>query len=66
MRGVQFIGVRPEDEDRLMDVADDHNTRRFPGPLQPEVLRVDGTGLAEELKLGREDDFLFWPGETYR
>ncbi len=57
VRGVEFIGVDPADEDRLMDVQKDVVSGDFQDLRSRKYSAFIGTGLAEELKLSREDDF---------
>lgn len=64
VRGVQFIGVIPEDEDRLMDVHNDVVQGDFQDLSSRKYSAFIGTGLAEELKLGPEDDFLLARGNV--
>jgi len=64
VRGMQFIGVIPEDEDRLMDVQDDVVQGDFQDLSSRKYSAFIGTGLAEELKLDFGDDFLLARGNA--
>ena len=58
VRGVEFLGVDPADEDRLMDVSKDIVYGRFEDLRTRRYSAFIGTKLAEELKLQPEDDLL--------
>jgi lipoprotein-releasing system permease protein len=57
IRGVEFIGVDPADEDRLMKVQKDIVIGDFQDLKSRKLSAFMGTKLAEELKLQPEDDF---------
>ncbi len=64
VRGVEFVGVNPTDEDRLMDVQKDVIYGDFQDLYSRKYSAFIGTGLAEELKLDLEDDFLLARGNV--
>jgi lipoprotein-releasing system permease protein len=57
VRAISFLGVNPEDEDRMMDVKSDIISGDFLDLDRRKYAAFIGTGLAEELKLNLEDDF---------
>jgi lipoprotein-releasing system permease protein len=57
VRGVDFLGVDPLDEDRLMDVQKDVVYGNFQDLRTRKYSAFIGTALAEELKLHQENDF---------
>lgn len=62
--GVEFIGVDPSDEDRLMDVSKDITYGNFQDLKTRRYSAFIGTKLAEELELQPEDDFLLVRGNS--
>lgn len=62
--GVEFIGVDPSDEDRLMDVSKDITYGNFLDLKTRRYSAFIGTKLAEELELQPEDDFLLVRGNS--
>ncbi len=62
--GVEFIGVDPSDEDRLMDVSEDITYGNFQDLKNRRYSAFMGTKLAEELELSPENDFLLVRGNT--
>ncbi|MCX6678838.1 MAG: ABC transporter permease [Methanothrix sp.] len=62
VRGVEFLGVDPADEDRLMKVAKDIVIGNFQDLQSRKFSAFMGTKLAEELKLQPEDDFILARG----
>ena len=61
-RGVDFIGVNPVDEDRLMKVQKDIVSGDFFDLERRKYSAFMGTKLAEELELKLEDDFILARG----
>lgn len=57
IRGVEFLGVNPADEDLLMKVGKDIVLGNFQDLESRKYSAFMGTKLAEELKLHPEDDF---------
>jgi lipoprotein-releasing system permease protein len=57
VRGVDFLGVDPSDEDRLMDVQKDIVYGNFQDLRTRKYSAFMGTTLAKELKLHPENDF---------
>ena len=57
VRGVDFLGVDPSDEDRLMNVQKDIVYGNFQDLRTRKYSAFMGTTLAEELKLHPENDF---------
>lgn len=64
VHGVEFIGVEPSDEDRLMDVSKDIVYGNFQYLKTRRYSAFIGTKLAEELELQPEDDFLLVRGNS--
>jgi lipoprotein-releasing system permease protein len=64
VRGVEFIGVEPSDEDRLMDVSKDIVYGNFQDLKTRRYSAFIGTKLAEDLELQPEDDFLLVRGNS--
>ncbi len=62
VRGVDFLGVDPSDEDRLMDVQKDIVIGNFQDLNHRKYAAFMGTTLADELKLHPEDDFILARG----
>ncbi len=62
VRGVEFLGVNPADEDRLMKVQKDIVAGDFQDLQSRKYSAFIGTRLAEELKLKPEDDFILARG----
>jgi lipoprotein-releasing system permease protein len=62
VRGVEFLGVDPADEDRLMKAAEDIVIGNFQDLQSRKFSAFMGTKLAEELKLQPEDDFILARG----
>ena len=62
IRGVEFLGVNPADEDRLMKVQKDIVIGNFQDLQSRKLSAFMGTKLAEELKLQPEDDFILARG----
>ena len=62
IRGVEFLGIDPVDEDRLMKVAKDIVIGNFQDLQSRKFSAFMGTKLAEELKLQPEDDFILARG----
>jgi lipoprotein-releasing system permease protein len=62
VRGVEFLGVNPDDEDRLMKVQKDIIIGNFQDLQSRKLSAFMGTKLAEELKLQLEDDFILARG----
>jgi lipoprotein-releasing system permease protein len=62
VRGVDFMGVDPADEDRLMEVQKDTVFGNFADLRSRKYSAVIGTKLAAELKLHPGDDFLLVRG----
>ncbi|MHB8119357.1 MAG: ABC transporter permease [Methanothrix sp.] len=62
VRGVEFLGVDPADEDRLMKVKKDIVIGNFQDLKSRKLSAFMGTKLAEELKLQPEDDFILARG----
>lgn len=62
VRGVDFIGVDPSDEDRLMNVQKDIVYGNFQDLRTRKFSAFIGTKLAEDLKLHPENDFLLSRG----
>jgi len=62
IRGVEFLGVYPADEDRLMKVQDDIVVGNFQDLQSRKLSAFMGTKLAEELELQPEDDFILARG----
>ena len=62
VRGVEFLGVNPADEDRLMKVQKDIVIGNFQDLQTRKLSAFMGTRLAEELKLQPEDDFILARG----
>lgn len=58
VRGVNFIGVDPYDEDLLMNVQKDTISGNFRDLKSRKYSAFIGTKLASDLKLKAEDDFL--------
>jgi lipoprotein-releasing system permease protein len=64
VRGVEFIGVEPSDEDRLMDVSKDIVYGNFQDLKTRRYSAYIGPKLAEDLELQPEDDFLLVRGNS--
>jgi lipoprotein-releasing system permease protein len=64
VRGIEFIGVDPSDEDRLMDVSKDITHGNFQDLKTRRYSAFMGTKLAEELELQPEEDFLLVRGNS--
>jgi len=62
VRGVEFLGVNPADEDRLMKVKKDIVVGDFQDLQSRKFSAFIGTKLADELKLKPEDDFILARG----
>lgn len=62
VRGVDFLGVDPSDEDKLMDVQKDIVYGNFQDLRTRKYSAFIGTTLAGELKLHPENDFLLSRG----
>ncbi|MRR14101.1 ABC transporter permease, partial [archaeon] len=62
VRGVEFLGVDPAHEDRLMKVEEDIVSGDFQDLRSRKLSAFIGTKLAEELKLDLEDDFILARG----
>ena len=62
VRGVEFLGVDPADENRLMKVEEDIVAGDFQDLRSRKHSAFIGTKLAEELKLDLEDDFILARG----
>ncbi len=62
VQGVDFLGVIPADEDRMMDVQKDVVVGNFQDLDRRKYAAFMGITLAEELKLGPEDDFILVRG----
>ncbi|MDD1760676.1 MAG: ABC transporter permease [Methanothrix sp.] len=62
VRGVEFIGVDPVDEDRLMKVREDVVAGDFFDLERRKLSVFIGTKLAKELELKLEDDFILARG----
>jgi lipoprotein-releasing system permease protein len=62
IRGVEFLGVDPSDEDRLMKVQKTIVVGAFQELKSRKLSAFMGTKLAEELKLQPEDDFILARG----
>src|SRR5512136_2020571 len=62
VQGVEFMGVEPPDEDRLMNVQKDIVSGDFQDLRTRKYSAFIGTKLAEELKLHEENDFLLVRG----
>ncbi len=62
VRGVEFIGIDPSDEDRLMNVSKDIVSGNFQDLRTRKYSAFMGTKLAEELKLNEDDNFLLVRG----
>jgi lipoprotein-releasing system permease protein len=62
IRGVEFLGVDPADEDRLMKVQEDIVVGNFQDLQSRKLSAFMGTKLAEELELQPEDDFILARG----
>ena len=62
VRGVEFLGVDPADENQLMQVEKDIVAGDFQDLRSRKLSAFIGTKLAEELKLGLEDDFILVRG----
>jgi lipoprotein-releasing system permease protein len=62
VRAISFLGVNPEDEDRMMDVRSDIISGDFQDLERRKYAAFIGTGLAEKLKIGQEDDFTLTRG----
>lgn len=62
VRGVEFLGVNPADEDRLMNVARDVVIGDFQDLESRKLSAFMGGKLAEELELKPEDDFILARG----
>jgi lipoprotein-releasing system permease protein len=58
VRGIEFLGIDPADEDRLMDVSGDTVYGRFQDLRTRRYSAFIGTKLADELKLQPEDDLI--------
>ncbi|MGB4088029.1 ABC transporter permease [Methanothrix sp.] len=57
VRAISFLGVNPEDEDRMMDVQGDIISGDFLDLDRRKYAAFIGTGLAEKLKLDPEEGF---------
>ena len=62
VRAISFLGVNPEDEDRMMDVRSDIISGDFLDLDRRKYAAFIGTGLAEELEIDLEDDFILARG----
>jgi lipoprotein-releasing system permease protein len=62
VRGVDFLGVDPGDEDRLMNVQRDIVIGNFQDLNHRKYAAFMGTALADDLKLQPEDDFILARG----
>jgi len=62
IRGVEFLGVNPADEDPLMKVSKDIVAGNFQDLQSRKLSAFMGTKLAEELELHPEDDFILARG----
>ncbi len=62
VRGVEFLGVNPTNEDLLMKVKKDIVIGNFQDLENRKLSAFMGTKLAEELKLQPEDDFILARG----
>jgi lipoprotein-releasing system permease protein len=62
VRGVEFLGIDPADENRLMKVEEDIVGGDFQDLRSRKLSAFVGTKLAEELKLDLEDDFILARG----
>jgi lipoprotein-releasing system permease protein len=62
VRGVEFLGINPRDEDRLMKVKEDIVIGNFQDLENRKFSAFMGTKLAGELKLQPEDDFILARG----
>ncbi len=62
VRGVDFLGVDPIDEDRLMNVQKDVVIGNFLDLNHRKYAAFMGTALADDLKLHPEDDFILTRG----
>jgi lipoprotein-releasing system permease protein len=62
VRGVDFVGVDPADENKLMNVQEDIIYGDFQDLRTRKYSAFIGTKLAEELKIHSEDDFLLVRG----
>ena len=67
IQAVEFLGVNPIDEDRMMKVQEDIIIGDFQDLNRRKYAAFIGTGLADELKIGPEDDFILARGNiSYR
>ena len=62
VRAISFLGINPEDEDRMMDVRSDIISGDFMDLDRRKYAAFIGTGLAEELEIDLEDDFILARG----
>ena len=62
VRAVSFLGVNPEDEDLMMKVQSDIIIGDFRDLDRKKYVAFIGTGLAEELEIGLDDDFILARG----
>jgi len=62
VRAISFLGVNPEDEDRMMDVKSDIISGDFMDLDRRKYAAFIGKGLAEELELDLEDNFILARG----
>ncbi len=64
VRGVEFLGIDPINEDGLMKVSKDIVVGDFQDLQSRKLSAFMGTKLAQELKLKPEDDFILARGNT--
>ncbi len=62
VRAISFLGINPEDEDRMMDVQSDIISGDFMDLGRRKYAAFIGAGLAEKLEIDLEDNFILARG----